>query len=124
MAHPDHERFPREFDDVVERLRKERAEATPVELDRMKLLAMKHAARGSASRVRSRRGFLRSRLVSPVLAAALLVAGVAALAGNTSGPPSSVAGSNASSANSEYCPASSPGAGKLKDGSNNCGKAP
>ncbi|MGH2979743.1 MAG: hypothetical protein ACRDLQ_08910 [Solirubrobacterales bacterium] len=125
MAPREDHRLPDDLYDVAARLRQERAEATPLELDRMKLLAMKRAA-GPASGPRARKGFVRSRLVSPVLAAALLIGGVAALAGSTGGPPISLGGSNASSVNSQYCPASSPGAGKEKKqpGGNKCGQAP
>ena len=89
----------------------------------MKLLAMNRAAKEGSTSARTRRP-VRSRLVSPVLAAALFVAGFAAVAGGTGEIPFSSGGSNASSANSQYCPPSSPAAGKPKKqpGGNKCGQ--
>ena len=122
MAHPRDQRLPEDLRDIAARLRDERPEPTPLELDRMKLLAMSRAAR-EAPRTRSRRR-LRARLASPVLAAVLLVGGLAAIAGGVGETPFSSGGSNASSANSQYCPPSSPGAGKPKKqpGGNKCGQ--
>jgi hypothetical protein len=119
MAPREDHRPPDDLHDIVERLRRERAEATPLELDRMKLLAMNRA---STSRPKGR--LARSRLASPVLAGALLLAGIAAIAGGTGEIPLSSGGSNASSANSQYCPPSSPAAGKAKKqpAGNKCGQ--
>jgi hypothetical protein len=123
MAPREDHRLPAELHEVAERLRLERAEATPLELDRMKLLAMSRAARED-SRAPRRSWIARSRLASPVLAGALLLAGVAAIAGGVGEVPFSSGGSNASSANSQYCPPSSPAAGKPKKqpGGNKCGQ--
>jgi hypothetical protein len=123
MAPREDHRPPDDLHDIAERLRRERAEATPLELDRMKLLAMNRAATG-ASTSRPKGRLARSRLASPVLAGALLLAGIAAIAGGTGEIPLSSGGSNASSANSQYCPPSSPAAGKAKKqpGGNKCGQ--
>lgn len=122
MAPREDPRHPDDLRDIAARLRQERPEATPLELDRMKLVAMKRAA-GPVSTPRKRGRIARSRLASPALAAALLLAGAAAIAGTTGGTPFSSGGSNAASVNSQYCPASSqqPGKPKKQQG-NQCGK--
>ena len=116
--HEDHR-----LDEVAERLRRARPEATPLELDRMKLLAMRRASRAPA-RAQRRSWIARSRLASPALAGALILAGLAGIAGGIGATPFSSGGSNASSANSQYCPPSSPAAGKPKKqpGGNKCGQ--
>lgn len=123
MAPHDEHRLPPDLLDVSERLRRERPEATPLELDRMKLLAMRRASREPA-RPERRSWIARSRLASPALAGALLLGGLAAIAGGIGETPFSSGGSNASSANSQYCPPSSPAAGKPKKqpGGNKCGQ--
>jgi hypothetical protein len=63
-----------EFDGVIDRLRADRHEASPLELDQMKTRAVSQATRHSTPR----RGFMRTRL------ATLLVAGVIT-AGTTGG---------------------------------------
>jgi hypothetical protein len=110
------------LNDIAARLRDERPEATSLELDRMKLLAM---SRGSREPAKARRTWIaRSRLTSPALAAALLLGGLAALAGGIGETPFSSGGSNASSANSQYCPPTSqqPGKPKKQPGGNKCGQ--
>ena len=121
-SHEDHQ-LPEDLHGIAGRLRRERAEATPLELDRMKLLAMNRAAKDSSA-VRSKGRPVRSRLVSPVLAAALLLGGFAGIVAGTGEIPLTSGGSNASSANSQYCPPSSPAAGKPKKqpGVNMCGQ--
>jgi hypothetical protein len=123
MAPREDHRLPDDLHEVAARLRQERAEATPLELDRMKLLAMRRAAQ-PVSTPRRRGRMARSRLASPVLAAALLLTGVVAIAGTTGGTPFSTGGSNAASVNSQYCPASSqqPGKPKKQEGGNKCGQ--
>lgn len=116
--HEDHR-----LNEVAERLRSERPEATPLELDRMKLLAMRRASQEPA-RPQRRSWIARSRLASPALAAALLLGGLAALAGGVGETPFSSGGSNASSANSQYCPPTSqqPGKPKKPPDGNKCGQ--
>jgi hypothetical protein len=123
MAHPRDQRLPDDLRDIAARLRDERPEPTPLELDRMKLLAMRRASQEPAKPQR-RSWIARSRLASPALAAALLLGGLAAIAGGIGETPFSSGGSNASSANSQYCPPSSPAAGKPKKqpGGNKCGQ--
>jgi len=123
MAPREDHRLPDDLHDVAERLHRERPEPTPLELDRMKLLAMNRAAH-EVSRPPARSWIARSRLASPALAAALLLAGIAAIAGGTGETPFSLGGSNAASVNSQYCPAASPAAGKPKKqpGGNKCGQ--
>ena len=86
----------------------------------------RHAAAGLRSLFGAAAREITPRLLAVFvfLAGALLLGGVAALAGTTSGPPVSVGGSNASSSNSMYCPASSPAAGqpKKQPGGNRCGQ--
>ena len=106
-----------EFDDVVGRLQHERPEATDLELDRMKVRAMSRASRPSAGR---KRGF-RPRVVSTLVAAGLLVAGAIGIGAGSGGLPS-VSFTQSKSVNSQYCPPSSPGAGKPKNGANKCGQ--
>ena len=123
MAHPRDQRLPDDLHDIAARLRDERPEATPLELDRMKLLAMRRSSQQPAKPQR-RSWIARSRLASPALAGALLLGGLAAIAGGIGETPFSSGGSNASSANSQYCPPSSPAAGqpKKQPGGNKCGQ--
>ncbi len=101
MTHPD-QNLPPELQDIAARLRGERAEAGPLELDRIKLRAIKGAGSTVARRA-SFAGLIRSRLASPVLALALLIVGLAAIAGTTTGTPISLGGTQASSSEVEYC---------------------
>ena len=104
-----------ELDELGRRLRDERAEATDLELDRAKLRAMSRASRPSR-----RRGFMKARTASVVVALALIGGGAGAIAKNGGSPPSP--SSTNSSANSQYCPQSSQSGGKAKDpGPPKCG---
>ena len=65
---------------------------------------------------------MKSRLASILVVAGLLVGGTSGVLAATGGIPGSGGNSN-SAANSQYCPPSSPGAGKPKhgEGGNKCG---
>jgi len=100
-------------DAAVERhLNAQRAELTPIELDRVKRGVLAKAARQGG------RGMLKSRL-----AVALMVIGLVGTGGGAVLAASGGSSSNGSSSNSQYCPPSSPGAGKPKHqgGGNKCG---
>jgi hypothetical protein len=105
------------LDEIARRLRRERPWATDLELDRAKVTAMSRAARPLHGR---RRG-LRPRVVSTLVAAGLLVAGAVGVGAGSGGLPS-VSFTQSKSINSQYCPPSSPGAGKPKNGANKCGQ--
>jgi hypothetical protein len=106
-----------EHDDAgVERhLNAQRAELTPIELDRVKRGVLAKAARQGG------RGMLRSRL-----SVALIVLGLVGTGGGAVLAASGGSSSNGSSSNSQYCPPSSPGHGKPKHqpGGNKCGHPP
>ena len=100
--------LPPELRDVAERLRTERTEASPLELDRIKQRAMAGAATSRP------KGFaLKSRSVAALLTVALMAAGtggVIAGGGNGNG--------NGSASNSQYKPGCGP---KKTDGVNPSG---
>ena len=95
---PNDEILPDELREVAQRLRSERATASPLELDRIKTRAMANAA---ASRPK---GFaLKSRSIAALLTVALMAAGtggVIAGGGNGNG--------NGSASNSQYKPGCGP----------------
>jgi hypothetical protein len=92
------ENLPLELQEVAERLRKERAQASPLDLDRIKTRAMANAATSRP------KGFaLRSRGIAAFLTLALMAAGtggVIAGGGNGNG--------NGNAANSQYKPGCGP----------------
>jgi hypothetical protein len=92
-------KLPDDLEDVAARLRSERAEATGLELDRMKTRAMAKAAASPRQK-----GFaLRSRGIAAVLTVALMAAGTGGvLAGHGNG------NSGGSAANSQYKPGCGP----------------
>jgi hypothetical protein len=102
MAHH-REDLPPDLQDVADRLRSNRVEANGLELDQIKLRAM--------SRARSRTGgnVLRSRLIAVLLTGGLLVGGTGGVIAASGG-----GGGGNGAANSQYCPPSSPQAGKAK----------
>jgi hypothetical protein len=102
MSHWDEHSVPDDLQDVARRLREERPEATPLELDRIKTRAMANAA---SSR---RKGFnVRSRTLAVGLALALMVGGTGGvIAGGGNG------GGNGNSSNGQY----KPGCGPKKTG--------
>src|SRR3954447_7270683 len=107
-----------EFDTTDEsierRLRTDRPELSAIELDRVKQGVVAKAARQGGGRMN-----LRSRLVAGLLALGLVGAGGGAVLAASGG-----SSSNGSFADSQYCPDSSPGAGKPKHqgGGNKCGQ--
>ena len=73
-----------EFDDVIERLRAAKAEASPLELDRIKTTAMARAQRRQASPA-ARRTSMRKTLVIAMVTGSLMIGGTGAvLAGGDS----------------------------------------
>lgn len=114
MSHP-HEDTPAEFDDVVRRLNDEQPEVSEFELDELKLRA-KRRAMGSPSNG----GALKSRFVTGLAVFGLLIGGTGGVIASSGGGATN--GNN--SANSQYCPPNSPGAGKPKHqgGGNKCGQ--
>jgi uncharacterized membrane protein len=102
------ENLPGELRTVADRLREERASATPLDLDRIKTRAMANAATSRP------KGFaLRSRSVAALLTVALMAAGtggVIAGGGNGNG--------NGNASNSQYKPGCGP---KKTDGVNPSG---
>jgi cytoskeletal protein RodZ len=103
MAHLPEDRLPPDLQEVVDRLRRDRPEPGPIELDRIKLTAMKRARREQSSGRPRRRGLMRSGLMSPVLSIALVIVGLVAIAGATTGSPVSLGGSKGNSSHVEYC---------------------
>ncbi len=120
MTNRNEKRLPAELEEIGERLRSERPEASPLELDRMKTTALARVTR-SASR-QGKGAFMRSRLASVLVVFALLAGGTGAVMAASGGVPGS-GGSSGSAPNNEYCPPSSnhPGSPKHEGGGNKCG---
>jgi hypothetical protein len=98
--HPDDENLPDDLQDVDRLLREQRAEASPLELDRLKLRAQSAAGgRGTP------RG---PRFVTVLLTSALLFSGAAAIVSSTGG--SGPSATTVSPAAKQYCkPPAKPG---------------
>jgi hypothetical protein len=112
--------LPAELKQLGERLRDERPQASPLELDRIKARAMTRASR--AASVRTNGTFMRSRLVGILVVLGLVVGGTSGVLAATGGIPGS-GGSSGSAPNNQYCPPSSNDAGKPQhDGGNKCGQ--
>jgi hypothetical protein len=99
MSHWNDDRLPDELNDVAERLREQRAEMSPLELDSMKQRVRARQSSTSPSAWRPRRGTsMKSRLVTLALTALLIggttAGGIAASGGN----------GNGNSADSQYRP--------------------
>jgi hypothetical protein len=109
--HPDNENLPDGLQDVDRLLREQRAEASPLELDRIKLRAQSAAGRRGTPRG--------PRFVTVLLTSALLFSGVAAIVSSTGGSGSS--STTVSPAAKQYCPPSSPKAGQPKAPKGGCG---
>ena len=91
------EQMPGDLQDVAERLRRGRAEASALDLDRVKTRAMANAA---ASRPK---GFsVKSRSIAALLTVALMAAGTGGVLAGGGG------GGNGNSANSQYKPGCGP----------------
>jgi hypothetical protein len=101
------ESLPGELSEVAERLRDERAQASGLELDRIKTRAM---AQASSSRPKGI--VLRSRSIAALLTVALMAAGTGGVIAGTSSP------SGGSASNSQYKPGCGP---KKTDGVNPSG---
>jgi hypothetical protein len=86
-------RLPRDLEQIAERLREERPEASPLDLDRIKTMAIRRAAESAP-----RKGHLmKSRLVSVLVAAGILVGGAGGVMAATGGVPGSGHSSDSSS---------------------------
>jgi hypothetical protein len=108
MTNPNEDRLPADLQDVVERLRDRRPAPTALELDQIKLRAMRQAS--------SRQGkgmVMRSKLTSVVLAVALMATGgtAAVIAGSNGG-------GNGNAGQGQYKPGCGP---KKSDGVNPSG---
>ena len=113
--------IPTELQAVAKRLEAERPQASDLELDRIKVKAMARANPGTRAGSPGLRGLLRSGRLAAVTLAVVLMAGGGAVVAKNGG--SSSASSSSSAAGSQYCPPSSPGAGKpKKPGPSKCGK--
>jgi len=110
-----------ELEQFGERLRHERPQASPLELDRIKTRAMMQGPRSASLRMEGT--FMKSRFVSILVAFGLVVGGTGGVLAATGGVPGS-GGSSGSAPNNQYCPPSSNGAGKPKPhgGGNKCGQ--
>ena len=118
MRNSDNHRLPPELEELGNRLRDERPEATPLELDRMKTAAM---ARASRSFSRQGKGpIMKSRLAGVLVAGAVIVGGTGGVMAATGGNPGS-GGSSASAPNNQYCPPTSNNPGQLKHVGISCG---
>ena len=102
-----------QYEPIERRLRAERAELSAIELDQVKRSVLAGAGRRGGKRMT-----LKSRL-----ATGLLLVGLVGTSGGAVLAASGGSSSKGSSANSQYCPPSSPGAGTLKHlgGGNKCG---
>jgi hypothetical protein len=108
MSHFNDEKLPGDLNEVAERLRSERVEASALELDRIKTRAMARATHS-----RSKGLLVRSRSIAALLTVALMAAGtggVIAGGGNGNG--------NGNASNSQYKPGCGP---KKTDGVNPSG---
>ena len=113
MRRDDDMGVPPEFEDIAQRLRDERREATPLELDEMKMRVYARASRPA-------RGGLRRRLLVPVVALSLMAAAAGGVvAGSNNGK------SNGSAAKSQYKPGKGCGdKNHVHERENECKKPP
>jgi hypothetical protein len=129
MSHFNEKRVPDDLLHVVERLRDERPEVSAPELDQIKLRAL---GRGRGARTLMPRGkgqFMRSRVVSVMLALGLLVGSTGAMAVSGTGPGGVFKHKRhhhaRSATQSQYCPPKSQQPGKpKKPRPARCGKGP
>jgi hypothetical protein len=68
------------FDEVIRRLQEQRPEATPFELDQLKMRAL------ARTRTSGRKGFMRTRLIVTILSVGLLAAGTGGVIAGKGGP--------------------------------------
>jgi hypothetical protein len=118
MRQSHEEKLPAELEEFGQRLRDERPQPSPLELDRIKTRAMAQASRAASSRMKGTP--MKSRLVSILVVAGLVVGGTGSVLAATGGIPGS-AGTSGSASKTQYCPPTSPGAGKEKH-HGGCGK--
>ena len=90
-------RLPRDLEQIGERLREERPEASPLDLDRIKTLAIQRAAANAPMKGHG----MKPRLVSVLVAAGILVGGAGGVMAATGGVPGS-GHSSSSSSNDQY----------------------
>jgi hypothetical protein len=127
MSHFDDKHVPDELQDVVERLRAERPEASALELDQMKLRAMARVKGARTPRTSGKGQFMRSRLVGVMLAVGVLAGGTGAMAWTGTGPGGVFKHRHTLRAapQSQYCPPKSQKPGKpKKPRPARCGKGP
>jgi hypothetical protein len=110
MSHEQHSE--EDFTDVTERLRAERPEVTPLELDRIKQVVLNRASRGSEGS-----SYGRSKLASVLVAATVLVGGTGLVVAAISGKN----GNGNGAGHSQYCPPTSQNPGGPKGHGHNCG---
>jgi hypothetical protein len=123
MSHFNDNRVPDDLQHVVEQLRDQRPEATALELDRIKLRAMARAKGAPKLTPIGKGRFMRSRLVSLMLAVGVLAGGTGAMA--VSGGTGVFKHHSRASINSQYCPPKSKHPGKpKKPRPARCGKGP
>ena len=87
MRQPNEERLPVELEEFGQRLRDERPQPSPLELDRIKTRAMTQASRATSPRMKGRP--MKSRLASILVVAGLLVGGTTGVLAATGGIPGS-----------------------------------
>jgi hypothetical protein len=115
------EQLPAELEEFGQRLRDQRPQPSPLELDRIKTRAMTQASRAASPRMKGTP--MKSRLATILVVAGLAVGGTSGVLAATGGIPGS-GGNSGSASKAQYCPPSSPGAGKPKHqgGGNKCGQ--
>ena len=120
MRQSNEEWLPAELEEFGRRLRDDRPQPSPLELDRIKTRAMTQASRAASPRMKGTP--MKSRLASILVVTGLVVGGTSGVLAATGGVPGS-GGSSGSASKTQYCPPSSPGGGKPKhgEGGNKCG---
>ena len=125
MSHFNEKRVPDDLQHLVERLRDERPEVSALELDQIKVRALGR----NRGRPKGKGQFMRSRVVSVLLAVGLLVGSTGAMAVSGTGPGGVFKHKRhhhaRSAPQSQYCPPKSQQPGKpKKPRPSRCGKGP
>ena len=125
MSHFNEKRVPDDLQHLVERLRDERPEVSALELDQIKVRALGR----ERGRSQGKGYFMRSRVVSVLLAVGLLVGSTGAMAVSGTGPGGVFKHKRhhhaRSAPQSQYCPPKSQQPGKpKKPRPSRCGKGP
>ncbi len=125
MSHFNEKRVPDDLQHLVERLRDERPEVSALELDQIKVRALGR----NRGRPQGKGQFMRSRVVSVLLAVGLLVGSTGAMAVSGTGPGGVFKHKRhhhaRSAPQSQYCPPKSQQPGKpKKPRPARCGKGP